>query len=248
MGRRREKKSRTIISSGGWMVTFSDLVTLLLTFFVLLLSMATLDQTIILRAFRQFTLSDEDVGFMTTQTAVQVPTRIEIVAKTLEEPWDVLEKEERIKDLLFPDDELPPDLERSTFEQNLQILKRPEGVAIMMTDSLLFDTAQWVLKPGAEKILKEIAYLLLTISAPVNIAGYTDTVPGRTISNYELSARRALSVLAFMLSQGLPNERFSVSGYGPHFPIKDNTTDEGKAANRRVEILIKTGPGALSNL
>ncbi|MFP4315227.1 MAG: flagellar motor protein MotB [Desulfovibrionales bacterium] len=248
MGRAKKQKKKTLINSEGWMITFSDLVTLLLTFFVLLLSMATLDRTYLMKAFRTTTIFDEDVGFMAIQSATKVPTKYKIVMSYMENPLDILEKQDRIKDLLFPEEDFPMEFNYSTLEQNLTLLKRPEGVAIVLSDSLLFDTGHYELEPQARFILEKIAELLTATYAPVNIAGYTDTVPGVRISNMELSRRRALSVLEYLLSQGLPPDRFSASGYGPFFPIGDNRTEQGKAQNRRVEILIKTEFGSQSYL
>jgi chemotaxis protein MotB len=79
----------------------------------------------------------------------------------------------------------------------------------------------------------------MAITASVNIAGYTDSIPGRRMDNYEIAALRAMSVLRSLRGMGMPNQRFSVSGYGPHFPIADNATPEGRAKNRRIEILVK---------
>jgi chemotaxis protein MotB len=80
------------------------------------------------------------------------------------------------------------------------------------------------------------------MQAPTNVSGYTDDAPGRAVDNYTLSGERALSVLNFFLNHGLRKERFSVAGYGPHWPVADNATEQGRAENRRVEILLKTTP------
>jgi chemotaxis protein MotB len=81
----------------------------------------------------------------------------------------------------------------------------------------------------------------MAITASVNIAGYTDSIPGTRRDNYEIAALRAMSVLRSLRGMGMPSKRFSVSGYGPHFPIADDATPEGRAKNRRIEILVKTG-------
>jgi chemotaxis protein MotB len=244
MGRSRKQTRDTLPGTMGWMVTFSDLVTLLLTFFVLLLSMAILDRSVIHKAFQTVTIFEDESGSMRRQSATKVTTRYTIIREMIMDPWETVENSQRIKDLLFPDEVLPDAISRSTLEENLEILARTEGVAILLNDKLLFESAGYVLKPEVAQILGEIANLLLVVNAPVNVAGYTDSLPGRQMGNLELSGRRALSVLEALLGFGLDPGRFSASGYGPAFPIDDNTTEKGRAKNRRVEILIKTGPGA----
>jgi chemotaxis protein MotB len=248
MSRRKKRNTAAAGSNMAWMITFSDLVTLLLTFFVLLLSMCILDRSIIVKAFQTVTIFEEEVGVLRHQSATKVKSRYQVVREMITDPWEAVEKRQRIKDLLFPEEILSPAISKSTLDENLDILARTDGVAILLSDKLLFESAGYVLKGEIAPVLEEIAGLLLVMNAPVNIAGYTDSLPGRHMSNLELSGRRALSVLEDLLGRGLDPTRFSASGYGPHFPLGDNTTEEGRALNRRVEILIKTGPGSQTYL
>lgn len=235
---RKKKKGGGGLSGDEWLITFGDLVTLLLTFFVLLLSMASMDRSILTR----ITLFTDDIGFLTYRSAGRIPPRIKMVIDAIDKPWEVLDKQRRIKDLLFPDDVLPPEISRSTLDENLQILERPEGVALVLTDKLLFQLGSAELSRPAEGILAAVADVLRYMTAPINISGYTDGVGGNAAGNYRLSGERALSVLDFFLKNGIRNERFSISGYGPNWPIASNRTPEGQAQNRRVEILLKTTP------
>jgi chemotaxis protein MotB len=240
MARTRDKKKAKGKGSGdSWLVTFSDLVTLLLTFFVLLLSMSTLDIKIITVAFRDF---EAKVDFLRSRDAAQVETSIELVTEMLQDPSQILQKRDRIKDLLFPDQALPQELLRSTLEENLEILEKPEGVALVLNNEILFRPGSSQILSPAREILARIAQVILATSAPVNISGHTDNTTGPGVNNYQLSARRAMSVLDFMLGQGIAPDRFSVSGYGPNKPLASNETPEGREKNRRVEILLKTRP------
>ncbi len=234
----RKRKSSPGAAGDGWLVTFGDLVTLLLTFFVLLLSMSSMDRSVLTR----ITFFADDVGFLTNRSAGLIPQRVRLVIDALDKPWEVLEKQKRIKDLLFPEDELPPEISRSTLDANLQVLARPEGVALVLTDALLFPSGGSRLSDAARKMLDSVYDVLLFMPAPVNVSGYTDDVGGDAAANYVLSGERALAVLEYFLTRGLPPERFSVSGYGPAWPIADNATEAGRAQNRRVEILLKTTP------
>jgi chemotaxis protein MotB len=240
---RPRKRPASNVGNLGWMLTFSDLVTLLLTFFVLLLSMSILDRSIILRAFQTVTIFEQEAGVLRHQSATKVKSRYRIVREMITDPWEAVENRQLIRDLLFPEEILSPAISKSTLDENIDILARTEGVAILLSDKLLFESAGYELKPEVGPVLQEIAGLLHIMNAPVNIAGYTDSLPGRSMPNLELSGRRALSVLEDLLGRGLEPTRFSASGYGPAFPLGDNATEQGRAMNRRVEILIKTGPG-----
>ena len=221
------------------MVTFSDMMTLLLTFFVLLLSMSSIDKKIITTAFTNFSAR---VAFISSKKSGEIPTRIKFVKETLTKPWEMLEKKEQIKDVLFPDQELPENINRSTLKKNINIMKRSEGIALVLSDELLFTPGGSDLDRKARSVLGQIVKLIHSISAPVNVSGHTDDTTGPGIDNLELSAQRAMSVLRYFLKQKVSPQRCSVSAYGPNRPIADNDSARGRSQNRRVEILLKTEP------
>jgi len=234
----RKKKQSAGVAGDGWLVTFGDLVTLLLTFFVLLLSMSSMDKSVVTK----ITFFADDLGQMSSRSAGRIPQRMKMIIQALEKPWEILDKQQRLKDMLFPDDVIPPEISRSTLMENLQVLQRPEGVALVLSDKLLFPSGGSELNPAAKQLLSVVAEVLGFMDAPINVSGYSDAVGGGSEANYLLSGERALSVLSFFLEMGVRDERFSVSGYGPHWALADNTTDLGRAQNRRVEILLKTTP------
>lgn len=221
-----------------WLMTFADLVTLLLTFFVLLLSMATMDRSV-LKDIAVSLVGAE--GLAISKGAGKVEARFEMVKKLLENPASKYIDLKRLKDLLFPDEVLPEGMTRSFLDQSIEVLVRPEGIALVLSNDLLFATGETELDPKRKKLLRGFADLLAGMPAPVNIAGYTDNVPSMPKDNYTLSVERAMSVLSYFLEFGFDPSRFSVSAYGDSFPIDDNATPKGRARNRRVEILLKTG-------
>ncbi len=232
----REKKPPEEEGVPMWLVTFSDLVTLLLTFFVLLLSMASMDQVLLSR----INPYSSNFSVMGALSPGKVPQRIQLVLELLDSPQDTMDKPDRLKDLLWPDDVLPPEIDAGTLDRNLRILQDPQGLAIVLTDGVLFRPGSWELTEAAKKLLVPLADVLQYSSADVNIAGYTDDTPSARIDNYDLSGRRALAVLEFFLVRSLEASRFSISGYGPDKPLVPDTMPEGRAQNRRVEILLKT--------
>jgi len=235
---RKQKKSGGGGGGASWMVTFSDLMTLLLTFFVLLLTMSSMDRSILTK----LTLFTKDLGYMTYKGSGRIPTRVKLLTELLERPWELLDKQERIKDLLFPDDVIPPDINRSTLMENVQVLARPEGAALVLSDRVLFERGGWELSERAKVLLGQVVQVLSYTNAPVNVSGYTDEDPVGNVDQYDLSARRSMSVLEYFLEGGQPADRFTVSGYGPNWPLDQPGLEADPVKNRRVEILLKTTP------
>ena len=235
---RDKQKKKGGADGNGWLVTFSDLMTLLLTFFVLLLSMSSMDRSFLTR----ISMFAKDVSFMTVRGAGRLPTRERFVVELVEDPFEAIQQQDRLKDLLFPDDVLPEEIDRATLDENLQILERDDGVALVLSDKLLFEVGQSELNPAAAKLLSRIGYVLAYATAPVVVSGHSDATGGRTAVNYDLSAERALAVLGVLMENGLDSRRTSVSAYGPDRPVEEGTSREANASNRRVEILLKNKP------
>ncbi len=119
-----------------------------------------------------------------------------------------------------------------------------EGLVLsILNEAVLFDSGQASLRPEGLAVLDSVLDPLRDIPNDLSIEGHTDSRPvnnARYSSNWELSTARAVSVLRYMELRGFDVSRLSASGYGDTQPIADNTTTSGQAANRRVEILIKS--------
>lgn len=232
---RRKKKSDSA-DGESWLVTFSDLMTLLLTFFVLILSMSSMTQNVL----TQINTFMSPRNYLTDSGAGRMSDRMRLILKLLREP-DVVKERENLKDLLFPNDILPDDMSRGTLRDNLEVLQTSEGLVIVMTDNLLFDEGSHKLTHIAKKLLHSLVDVLHHTNADVNISGYTDKeTPAGKESLMELSGLRALAVLEYFLQEeGVQPSRFSISGYGPDRPRDKEGTERARAQNRRVEILIK---------
>jgi chemotaxis protein MotB len=126
----------------------------------------------------------------------------------------------------------------------VQIQSNERKVKLVLTEGVLFASGKADLKEPAKKILAPIAAELKTVPNDIVIEGYTDNIPvrsGRYSSNWELSMARAYSVLQFFQQQGIAPAHLAGLGYGDTRPVADNSTPEGRARNRRIEIsLMKT--------
>ena len=129
----------------------------------------------------------------------------------------------------------------------VQVNQRKGRVEIEMQDRMLFGSGDARLSPDALRALREIAQTLKRLPSHVQVEGHTDNVPIATAafpSNWELSAARAASVVHFLARSGIEPWRMAAVGLGEHRPIAENTDEQGRAANRRVTIVLLTGARA----
>lgn len=230
--RKRRRKEKPRGGNPAWLITFSDLVTLILTFFVLLLSMSSLSKSSIVQVNAWISPNN----FIERQGAGRIPDRITILLKLIKDPNSLVKNLDRVKDLLFPEDILPEDVNKSALDESLRVMASPEGLVISLNDKLLFAPGGYSLSDEAKKILSSLVDVLLYTEMDINISGHTDEEKASGMDEYALSGKRALAVLEYFLQNKVRTGRFSVSGYGPDRPIAGNSDP---AANRRVEILLK---------
>ncbi len=236
-----------------WMVTFSDMVTLILVFFVLLYSFSVIDAV----KFRRFINSFQGVGILNSgQEPLDVPSDIEI------KEYIILDNE-TIDDKIVKDSPWDNELHSDILEENplvevyhtvLEYIEEHElggvvdvrfevrGIALEIKDRILFDSAKADLKPEAKEILNKLAPMLKDLPYMTSIEGHTDNRPINTPefpSNWELSVARALSVTRYFIDElNLEPERFAVVGLGEYHPVAPNDGPENWQLNRRVIIVI----------
>jgi outer membrane protein OmpA-like peptidoglycan-associated protein len=120
------------------------------------------------------------------------------------------------------------------------VKQEPRGMVITLSGSVLFESAKWALLPAAQAKLTEVASAL-TKEDPVSkiiVEGHTDS-QGTAAFNQDLSQHRADSVRDYLITRGIAADRISAQGFGPTRSIADNASPEGRANNRRVEIVVK---------
>jgi outer membrane protein OmpA-like peptidoglycan-associated protein len=127
---------------------------------------------------------------------------------------------------------------RDTIAKIASVKDDDRGMVITLQGEVLFKTGKWDLKPAAMAKLDQIAEALRGKEQPMVVYGYTDNVGGREM-NMELSQRRAQSVRDYLAGRGIPSDLISAQGKGPDSPVGDNNSVEGRAENRRVEIVVQ---------
>jgi chemotaxis protein MotB len=124
----------------------------------------------------------------------------------------------------------------------IQVRQDAESITISLADNLLFSSASADLKPGSQDVLAAIANVLNTLPNLLKIEGHTDNVPVNNIdfaTNWELSAARAATVLRFLAeSGGVATKRLHGAYFADTQPLAGNETPEGRALNRRADIVI----------
>lgn len=132
-------------------------------------------------------------------------------------------------------------LENVVLMQKTKMRQTSRGLIISLSEAGFFAPGDATVSAEAETVIRTLAETLKDRPLPVRVEGHTDSTPissPRYPSNWELSTARASSVLARLLDNGIAPERLSAAGYGGFQPVADNATLEGRAQNRRVDIVI----------
>lgn len=243
-----------------WMATFSDLMNLLLCFFVLLFSMSTVDAQkfeLIAASFSEtfsiFSAGGKAIGegMMISNGVSQLNELDHYINSTGKD----MESEEVIPDALkeFEEKKLAESealaekieeaLQESGMQQLVGVNFNSQYVQLTMNGALLFDSGDADLKDDSDAMMEQIAKVLQRYAdGIIEVEGHTDNVPMNGVKysdNDELSSARAISVFRYLVEHTSINPvMIKHSGRGEYVPIADNSTPEGRALNRRVEIKI----------
>ncbi len=240
--------------SPAWMNTYGDMVTLLLTFFVLLFSFSTIDA----QKWEEIVSSLSGTPFVAIQALD--PGDVKSSVETLDETsWDqpeptpdqsmtvngmnVEEIEERFDELF---EKIKTHIEQNGLQNMLNVEMQENAILMRMNESALFDSGSDVIKPDAKEILPAICEMILEydiLISRIRIEGHTDTVPiqnSKFKDNWELSQARAYSVLQYLLTVEMDPVKMWPVGLGEYHPVDVNTTEPGKARNRRVDFVIES--------
>lgn len=253
MSRRKRHKEDSGVPSS-WLTTYSDMVTLLLCFFVLLFSFSTVDA----EKWRQLVGSLQgNIGVLEGGHALppsegELSEDLDITPEDIEEDTD---GEEHIDDEFVKlYENISEYLETNEIQAELELSEAHTEILLRFKEYILFDTGKADIKPEALGILDGIGDVLLEFDEQIQrirVEGHTDSRPINTYvypTNWELSGGRAARVVRrFQEKQGIPGEKLSFAGYGEYYPIDTNTTQKGMARNRRVDItIVRVGePGVI---
>lgn len=231
-----EDRERDDEESGGeggmmrWLITYADLITLLLAFFIVLYAMNRTQQVkfaMVAQALAQHFDANSIVGQAPGPSIITGNSGVAA---------------QQLQALNQLQDRLQQAIDRSGLASQVSVTSNQRGVEVSLNTTLLFAPGSAVLSPQAVALLRSLGRVLTGVPNDVEVAGYTDSTPIRTAqypSNWQLSAMRAANVV-YILSRvpGIVPSRLMVAGFGQYHPVASNQTAAGRQANRRVNILI----------
>lgn len=239
--------------SPAWMTTYADMITLVLTFFVLLFSFSTIDAL----KWKEIVSSLSGTPFVTIQAldpGGTIPAAIEVdddVVAATPVPTKSPEEEARNVEIKDKFNQLYAKIKNHIEDNNLQYIlnveSQEDAILIRMSDSALFDDGKDNIKPDSEIILLEICEILQeyeSLIRRIRVEGHTDNNPIRSAkfrSNWHLASSRADNiVLYFIKVMDIAPAKLEGASKGEYHPIASNETAEGRAKNRRVDFIIES--------
>ncbi|MBW7459061.1 flagellar motor protein MotB [Paenibacillus sepulcri] len=252
--RSRRKKGEAPENHERWLITYADLITLLMIFFVILYSMSRIDI-----AKYEVLSQSLQLEFLKSDTILEMGSGITGGLQTAQQPKPA-ETSEKVD---TPDKETLKEQQKKLMEQELQELLKivqsyikqnhletkvfvadtPEGINIRLSDQFLFDLGKADLKTSANPVLGKLASLFEKLDNIISIEGHTDDLPiqsgGTFQDNWGLSAGRSLSVLRYFVDTAkIDPKKFKIAGYADTRPIVPNNSNANRQKNRRVEITV----------
>jgi len=228
--KRRKDKETENQGSPAWMTTYSDLMTLLLVFFVMLVTFSSIE----LSKFRKA------MGSLKGALGVLKAEKMMIKIGEVPPPRTSTEETMYLKKSTI---ELKRYIALEGLKEVVQLEESSRGLTITISNPVLFDLGKANLKPEVHPLLDKIGEMIKRSRVAVRVEGHTDNLPIRTPqfpSNWELSTTRAVNVLKYFIENcGVEPARLSAVGYGEYHPRVPNDTEVHRAQNRRVTIRIE---------
>ena len=239
-----------------WMNTYGDMITLLLTFFVLMFAFSTIDA----QKWEQFVSSLSGTPFVAIQSlelsdanetnsdtsSWETPPPTPAPGESLNAVADA-DAEEIKKQFNELYEKIKNHIEKNNLGYILNVEKKEQTILLRMTNSALFDSGSDEIKADAKAILVDISDIIseyTDLIKKIQIEGHTDNVPMHTAEfgdNWELSTSRAVQVVRYLLTiLDIDPAKLTPTGYGEYHPVASNDTERGKAQNRRVDFVIES--------
>lgn len=274
------KKPKPEMKTDAWMGTYSDMVTLLMCFFILLFSMSTLDATkwkILVQGFNPDAESQSQIILDQDTEPTESTTAIDSGGETLlsedagkslstgqtssetqsENPTDSsAAAAANVSDLSSMNEFLEQYITDNNLEDQIKLYQGDDYTYIMFSNNIFFDGDSSVLKSDGKAILDVFGQAMAQVSNQIyklQVVGHTNQSDPEKPNNIEtdryLSSNRAVEVLIYLQKMNiLEGKKLESVGYGQHYPIGSFTTVEGRASNRRVELLLSETPSSSLNL
>jgi chemotaxis protein MotB len=232
-----------------WLVSYADFITLLFAFFVMLYSHSQMDRVQAARISQAF------------REALEEGRITHVLSKLLKNPPPQKPRAQLPAEFIPPPDpngaiellpslkELQEKLKAEIHSGKVEVRMERRGLVISLKEASFFPPGGDSIQPQAIPVVENIAVELRRIPNPIRLEGHTDSTPihnSRFRSNWELSAARGIAMLELFATRfSIPRERMAIAGYADTAPVATNETEQGRARNRRVDIVVLNETGTL---
>ncbi|WP_459481860.1 flagellar motor protein MotB [Clostridium saccharoperbutylacetonicum] len=234
--RRRMRKEKD--NTDRWMLSYLDFITLMMIFFLMMYAISNVDNKKVETLANSLKIGFNSGNGKNVIAVTDNTNSPDSTDESVDENYSSTESE-KLTDIKRKVDEL---VNNSELKGGVTTSIQERGLVISFNDNLFFNSGEATIKPDFQGKLISISKVLNGIDNYIHVEGHTDNVAINTTyfhSNWQLSSVRAANVVEFLISQGnVKPERLSSIGYGEYRPVKSNSTEEGKAENRRVDIVI----------
>ena len=250
----RKKKQPAHENHERWLVSYADFITLLFAFFVVMFASSQADKGRAKAVSEAVTKALEDSS---------IPRLSAILGGTVYDKGkgndamkgpvvktskiDPSEPPKKLDDLMPPLKVLTVDLQDEIRKGKVQLTLEPRGLVISLKEAAFFDSGDNNIQPSAYPIIAKLATVILKLNNPLRLEGNTDSIPINTLrfhSNWELSAARSIAMLELLSTRfNVQHDRMAIVGYADTMPVDSNSTEDGRARNRRVDIVIVSPEG-----
>ncbi len=254
----RRKRHEEHVNHERWLVSYADFITLLFAFFVVLYASSQVDKRKVGKLALSIQVAFQELGvFETSNTMIPLSDSESIpfsqiqVVENAERTSDLTRFVQPMKGKLSPaisapmkdvEAQLQKALAPEIQHKVVDIKSRREGLIVSLREIGFYLSGSATLRPSSKDAIDRLAAVLKTRTESLRIEGHTDNVPihnGRFESNWELSTSRASELIkVFVEHYGFDPERLSAAGYAEYRPVASNDTADGRARNRRVDIVI----------
>lgn len=239
---KRKQVEENKVDTGRWLLTYSDMMNNLLVLFMMLYSISIVNMQKLQAITKEFQSTFHGSEAVQTTGTSSVPSE-ELAQAVIDEGNSAEQQAEQKFDELY--EKVKENLAKKGLTNSVDVEKGEGYIYFRFKESALFYPDSPAMKPGGSDILQYVGSTVKTVDslvASIQIGGHTAQVGPDSTTNFfswELSSDRAITVLKFLVQKcALPQSKMTVAGYSHYFPVASNANEEGRSANRRVEIKV----------
>lgn len=222
-----------------WLLPYSDMLTLLLALFIVMFAMGQTDKSKFQAMAQEFSVIFAGGSAMMNNSgdSAVIPTGSPTEDQAIKSASEL--EEDKMTEVKK---QLEQEIQQEGYADKIKVELNGDGLDIAIQDVVLFNSGEADVLQNVSPLLSKISDMLQGLDNKIKVVGHTDNVPisnSKFRSNWDLSAMRAINVMNFMTTTGkVAQDRMSIQAYGDQMPKYSNDTEEGRAKNRRVEIVV----------